>query len=150
MIRKHKDKDILTNEEIQEFKTMLLLKREEILGNVTSMEDETLRKERSELSNMPLHMADAGSDNYEVENTLELMDSERKLLKQINDALERIENGTYGICLGNSRFIPRARLAAIPWAKYCIECANLVEKGRFFEDLTIESLNNNNKDKRQW
>lgn len=149
MARGYKDKDGLTNREIQKFKTMLLVKRKEILGNVTCMEDEALRRERNELSNMPMHMADAGSDNYEVENTLGLMDSERKLLEQINDALGRIENGTYRICLGNGKPIPKARLAAILWAKYCIECANLVEKGGILEDVPVAKSNYDNRNKSQ-
>jgi RNA polymerase-binding transcription factor DksA len=108
----------LTPTEIVEFKALLLTKRNEILGNVLSMEEESLRRQRSDLSNMPIHMADAGSDNYEIENTLGLMDSERKLLREIDEALDRIEEGTYGTCEGSGKLIPKARLEAIPWAKY--------------------------------
>jgi RNA polymerase-binding transcription factor DksA len=78
---------------------------------------------------MPIHMADVGSDTFEMENTLGLMDSERKLLKEIDDALDRIENGTYGICEGAGGTIAKARLKAIPWARYCVKCASLSEKG---------------------
>lgn len=78
---------------------------------------------------MPFHMADIGSDNYELENTLGLMDSERKLLVEIEDALGRIEDGSYGICENENEPIPKARLNAIPWARYCVACANLSEKG---------------------
>jgi len=109
---------------------MLIEKRNEILGSVTSMEAETLKRERSDLSNMPIHMADMGSDSYEIENTIGLMSSERKILVAINEALDRIENGTYGVCEGEGEPIPKARLEAIPWARYCVNCATLVEKGR--------------------
>ena len=119
----------LTAAEISKFKALLLAKRNEILGSVLSMEDETLRRQRSDLSNMPTHIADAGSDNYEIENTLGLMNSERKLLREIDEALDRIENGTYAICEGNGKPIPKARLEAIPWAKYCVEYASMLEKG---------------------
>ena len=119
----------LTSAEIRRFKAMLLAKRNEILRNVISMEEETLRKSRTDLSSMPVHMADVGTDNYEMENTLGLMDSERKLLVEIEDALARIEDGTYGICEGSNQPIPKERLKAIPWAKYCVEYANLLEKG---------------------
>ena len=95
------DKTGLTVKEISKFKELLLAKRNGILGNVLSMEGETLRKQRSDLSNTPSHMADAGSDNYEIENTLGLMNSERKLLREIDEALDRIENGTYAICEGS-------------------------------------------------
>jgi len=119
----------LTSAEIKKFKTMLLAKLTEILGNVTSMETETLRRDRSDLSNMPIHMADLGTDNYEIENTLGLMDSERKILIEIDNALKRIDDGTYGICESRGERIPRERLKAIPWARYCVACATLIEKG---------------------
>ena len=129
MEKKRKNINKLSPAEISKFKTLLLAKRSEILGNVLSMEDETLRRQRSDLSNMPIHMADAGSDNYEIENTLGLMDCERKLLREIDEALERIEEDTYGICEGSGKSIPKTRLEAIPWAKYCVEYANMLEKG---------------------
>lgn len=129
MTKKNAKKIKLTPADIKEFKNLLLAKRNEILNNVTSMEDETLRKQRSDLSNMPTHMADIGTDNFDQEFTLGLMDSERKLLKEIDDALQRIENGTYGICEGSDQPIPKARLEAIPWTRYCIEYAGLLEKG---------------------
>ncbi len=123
----------LTAAETENFTQLLLAKRSEILGNVATIEDETFRKERSELSTMPLHMADAGSDNFEQDFALELMDSEKKLLSEINDALSRIEQGTYGICQGKGKVIPKARLKAIPWARYCVKCAELKEKGLLAE-----------------
>ena len=110
----------LTATEISKFKTLLLAKRNELLGNVSSMETEALREESSDLSRLPIHMADVGTDNYDREFTPGLMDSERKLMKEINEALDRIENGTYGICKGSGESIPKARLEAIPWAKYCV------------------------------
>jgi RNA polymerase-binding protein DksA len=122
-------KDKLSPTEIHKFEAMLLAKRNEILGNVTSMESEALRRERSDLSNLPIHMADLGTDNYEIENIIGLMSSERKMLSDIDEALSRIEAGTYGICEGNGEPIPKARLNAIPWARYCVACATLLEKG---------------------
>jgi DnaK suppressor protein len=121
----------LTAADIEHFKQMLLEKREEILANVNEMGDETLKKSRGDaagdLSSMPIHMADIGSDNYEQEFTLGLMDSERKLLKEIDDALQRVEHGTYGICEGTGRQIQKARLEAQPWARYCVEYARKLE-----------------------
>ena len=115
--------------EIKKFQTMLLVKLNNILGNVTSMETEALRRNRSDLSNMPTHMADLGTDNYEIENILGLMDSERKILMEINDSLNRIEDSTYGICENCGKQIPKQRLDAIPWTRYCVACATLLEKG---------------------
>ncbi|MHC4657656.1 MAG: TraR/DksA family transcriptional regulator [Planctomycetota bacterium] len=119
----------LTAAEIRKFRDLLIAKRMEILGNVVCMEDETLRRPSTDLSNMPFHMADMATDNYEMENTLGLMDSERKLLVEIDDALGRISNGTYGICEGSGEPIPKERLKAIPWARYCVAYARLLEKG---------------------
>jgi DnaK suppressor protein len=133
MAKRKSSKSGLTAAEIEKFRELLIAKRNEILGNVTVMEDETLKKERSELSSMPFHMADAGSDNFEQEFTLDLMDSEKKMLVEINEALRRIEEGTFGICEGRGEPIPKARLNAIPWARYCVACAELKEKGRLEE-----------------
>jgi len=144
------NKSRLTPAELAEFKALLLAKRDEILGNVISMEDETLHKQRSDLSNMPIHMADIGTDNYDQEFVLGLMDSERKLMKEIDEALDRIENGTYGICEGSGKSIPKTRLEAIPWARYCVEYARLLEKGLVREkDSFIESIFSDQTDEEQ-
>lgn len=123
----------LSKTDIEHFKQLLLDKRREILRNVTEFEDEALKKSRmdasGDLSSMPIHMADLGTDNYEQEFALGLMDSERKLLREIDDALERIEQGTYGICEGTGQPIPKTRLEAQPWARYCVEYARMLEKG---------------------
>jgi len=133
-----KKKNTLTRKQLDHFKVILLAKRAEILGNVTSMEDESLRRQSTDLSRLPTHMADMGSDNYELENCIGLMDGERKILRDIDAALERIEEGTYGICEGDEGQIPLARLEAIPWARYCVKCAELVEKGAFRPNRTSQ------------
>lgn len=101
--------------------------------NVFDIEGETLKKSRldasGDLSSMPIHMADLGTDNYEQEFALGLMDSERKILHEIDDALNRMAEGTYGICEGTGQLIPKARLEAQPWARYCVEYARMVEEG---------------------
>ena len=120
------------------FKQILMEKRREILRNVTEFEDEALRKSRmdatGDLSSMPIHMADLGTDNYEQEFALGLMDSERKLLREIDNALVRLENKTYGICEGTGKPIPKARLEAQPWARYCVEYARMLEQGLVAEE----------------
>jgi len=128
-----KRKRSLTASDVKHFKQILLEKRIEILRNVIEIEDEALKKSRldatGDLSSMPIHMADLGTDNYEQEFALGLMDGERKLLREIDYALERISNGTYGICTGTGQPIPKARLEAQPWARYCIEYARKLEQG---------------------
>jgi len=138
MVKKQMNEGGLTPREIRQSKALLLAKLNEILNNVISMEEETLRRPRTDLSSMPIHMADVGTDNFEMENTLGIMDSERKLLLEIQDALGRIENGTYGICEGNNEPIPRQRLRAIPWARYCVTCANLSEKGFLAREYSLD------------
>ena len=128
----------LTAADKKYFMQMLLDKRREILNNVSEIEDETLRKSRldasGDLSSMPIHMADIGTDNYEQEFALGLMDSERKLLREIDDAMRRIDEGTYGVCEGTGKPIPKARLEAQPWARYCVEYARKLEQGIVSEE----------------
>ncbi|UCE47520.1 MAG: TraR/DksA C4-type zinc finger protein [Phycisphaerales bacterium] len=123
----------LTAADRKHFKTILLEKRREILKNVNEFEDEALKKSRldaaGDLSCMPIHMADIGTDNYEQEFALGLMDSERKLLREIDEALDRIEKRTYGTCEGTGKQIARARLDARPWARYCVDYARMLEQG---------------------
>lgn len=139
----------LRSPEIRKFKALLLAKRMEILLDVFCMENETLRKSQSDLSSMPTHMADVGTDTYEMENTLGLMDSERRLLVEIDDALGRIKNGTYGICEGNSERISKERLKAIPWARYCVACASLLEKGLLVREEASDEQDYDNKSDEQ-
>lgn len=112
---------------------MLLAKRRELLGDMGALSDEARSNRQDaagDLSLMPNHMADLGSDNWEQEFTLGLLENQRQILREIDEALERIDNGTYGICLGTGKAITKARLRAKPWAKYCIEYARLLELGR--------------------
>jgi len=110
---------------------------------VNEIQDETLKKSRlaasGDLSSMPIHMADIGTDNYEQEFALGLMDSERKLLKEIDDALERIEQKVYGTCEGTGKPIAKARLEAQPWARYCVEYARMLEQGLVAESEKLMS-----------
>ena len=78
---------------------------------------------------MPTHPADIGSDNFEHEFTLGLLESERALLVEINEALDRIADNSFGICLGTGKPIVLPRLRARPWCTYGIEYQRLIEKG---------------------
>ena len=132
--REQISKSHLSAKELAAFKAVLLRRREEIFQNVHEIEGETLRKSRldasGDLSSMPIHMADLGTDNFQQEFSLGLMDSERQLIVEIDDALHRIETGTYGICEGTGKPIPKARLEAQPWARYSVEYARMIEEGR--------------------
>jgi DnaK suppressor protein len=121
----------ITPEEMEKFRELLLRKRQELVGDVDNMKDDALKKSRSDaagdLSAMPIHMADIGSDNYEQEFTLELIENEQGLLKEIDEALDRIGNGTFGVCIGTGKPIGKARLKLKPWAKYSIEYVRQLE-----------------------
>ncbi len=117
----------LTSKELEFYRDMILAKRREIVGDMSSMEREALRTSGTNLSNLPLHMADMGTDNYEQEFTLGLVEKDRKLLRDLNDALAKIQNGTYGICEGTGKPISKARLEAQPWARFSIEHARKLE-----------------------
>ena len=120
----------LTPRELEHYRELLLAKRRELVGDMSSMEREALRSAQgSNLSNLPLHMADMGTDNYEQEFTLGLVEKDRQLLREINRALAKIQDGTYGICEGTGKPINKPRLEAQPWAKYSIDYARQVERG---------------------
>jgi DnaK suppressor protein len=119
--------------EMKAFKEQLLVLRARLRGDVTAMADAALRKTRSEangdLSSMPIHMADIGSDNYEQEFTLSLMQTDEMTLESIEAAIERIEDGVFGLCEDCAGPISKARLNAIPYTPLCIKCAQKLERG---------------------
>jgi DnaK suppressor protein len=115
------------------FKAALLAMRARLRGDVSTMADAALRKTRAEasgdLSSMPIHMADLGSDAFEQEFTLSLMACEEGTLERIEHALERIRSRTYGVCEDCECVIAKKRLEAIPFASLCIRCAEKQEIG---------------------
>ncbi len=118
--------------DLQEFKQRLIILRARLRGDVNQLADAALNKRRSDangdLSSMPIHMADIGSDNFEQEFTLGLMENEGETLAKIESSLERIEEGTYGQCEECGSKIPKNRLKAIPYATLCIRCAEQQEQ----------------------
>ena len=118
--------------EIKTFKEQLLALRARLRGDVDAMANAALRKTRSEangdLSSMPIHMADIGSDNYEQEFTLILMQSDETTLDSIEAAIEKIEDGVFGVCEECAGPISKTRLSAIPHAPLCIKCAQKQER----------------------
>ena len=113
--------------EAKPFKEILVALRARLRGDFNAMADHALKRTRSEesgdLSSMPIHMADLGTDNYEQEFTLSLMHNEELALEQVGEALERIEAGNYGICMSCESKIPKTRLKVIPYTPFCVKCA---------------------------
>jgi RNA polymerase-binding transcription factor DksA len=86
------------------------------------------RAEGSEASAFGMHQADAGSDAYDRDFALSLLSQEQDALYEIEEALKRIEQGTYGTCEMSGKAIAHARLEAIPFARYTVECQAQIEK----------------------
>ena len=101
--------------------------------------DSNRQESSGDLSNMPIHMADIGTDNYEQEFTLGLIESDRKQLQKIDRALIKIREGTYGICEATGVSINLARLNAAPEARYCVDYARKIEQGLVTPDENAKS-----------
>jgi RNA polymerase-binding transcription factor DksA len=121
----------LKNEELVSYRRVLSGLRSRLRGDLDQMTDEALRREMSggsgSLSSVPLHMADLGTENYDQEFTLGLIENEQETLDSINEALERIERGTFGECAECAEPIAKSRLQAIPYTRHCIRCARKLE-----------------------
>jgi len=111
-------------------KAKLLQLRDSLLDAMLGVSRDTLRAraEGSEASAFGMHQADAGSDAYDRDFALSLLSQEQDALYEIEEALKRIDGGTYGICEMSGKPIPHARLEAIPFARYTVECQTVIEK----------------------
>lgn len=118
----------LGKRELDKYRKILLEKRAELIGDISNMEEGALRTNSGALSSLPQHMAEQGSDNYDQSISLDLAAVDRTLLREIDDALDRIEKGTYGLCELTGVRIDPDRLAELPWAKYTIEAARKLER----------------------
>ncbi|RUL88919.1 TraR/DksA family transcriptional regulator [Tautonia sociabilis] len=117
--------------ELEGYRKALLFLRARLQGDLDQMTEQALHRGgeggNGNLSTMPMHLADLGTDNYEQEFTLGLIENEQETLGEISEALARLDGGTYGICGGCGKPIAKARLQALPYTRYCIECARAHE-----------------------
>jgi RNA polymerase-binding protein DksA len=122
----------MTKAELENYRQQLLALRSRLNGDISHLADEALRKNQREasgnLSSMPIHMADIGTDNFEQEFTLNLLQNEEQVVVEIADALERIQQGNFGQCEECGNVIPKARLGAIPYTRFCVDCARKREQ----------------------
>jgi DnaK suppressor protein len=111
-------------------KERLLQLRDAMVDSMAGVAQDTLRAraEGSEASAFGMHQADAGSDAYDRDFALSLLSQEQDALYEIDEALKRIELGTYGKCEMSGKPISRARLEAIPFARFTVECQSQLEK----------------------
>lgn len=105
------------------FKKLLLEMRATITGDIRSMsnENEGDQSDKGDLSGHAMHMADVATDMYDREFNLSLASTEREIVQRIDEALDRIAKGTYGFCLKSGKKIGEQRLKALPYAEYCLE-----------------------------
>jgi len=115
---------------VRKQKQKLLQLRDAVVDSMAGVAQGTLRSraEGSEASAFGMHQADAGSDAYDRDFALSLLSQEQDALYEIDEALKRIEVGTYGKCEMSGKPIPRARLEAIPFARFTVECQSQLEK----------------------
>ncbi|MEI6349848.1 MAG: TraR/DksA C4-type zinc finger protein [Verrucomicrobiota bacterium] len=113
-------------------KERLLALRDTMLDSMAGVAKDNLRSraEGSEASAFGMHQADAGSDAYDRDFALSLLSQEQDALYEIEEALKRIDAGTYGVCEMSGKPIPHARLEAIPFARCTVECQSQIEKQR--------------------
>jgi DnaK suppressor protein len=115
--------------EFAEFKTLLLALRARVRGDVVQMTHEALDMDANE-SKSPTHLAELGTENYEQDFALRRVENEQELLEEIDAALDRIDQETYGLCEAclaagltpAKAQIPKARLKVIPYARNCVAC----------------------------
>lgn len=118
--------------ELAYFKKLILKRKEEILEDIKHISEDTLKKSQKEasgdISGYTYHMADVATDTYDREFSLGLASNEHKLLYELDDALKKIEEGTFGICEECKSYITKTRLKVVPYAKFCVSCQEKKEK----------------------
>jgi RNA polymerase-binding transcription factor DksA len=123
----------MTPEEVERYRERLDALAQRLRGEVRAAQTEALRSVSGEasgnLSHVPHHLADLGSDYHHHEVSLGLLENEQRLLAQTTAALERVARGTFGRCTECGCDIPAGRLEAVPYAPHCVECAAKAERG---------------------
>ena len=116
----------MAKKDLKKYKALLLSERKTVGGDLSYIAHNTLNKSQrdssGDLSGYSYHMADQASDDYERDFSLGRATSEQSLLYSIDEALKRVEDGTYGACLQCGKQISKKRLVALPHGDLCIEC----------------------------
>jgi DnaK suppressor protein len=124
----------LSKDTADKFRRLLVELRDHLIDGVNFLASDNLKRSHreasGELSGYSLHMADAGTDNFDREFALSLVSSEQEALYEIEEALKRLEHGTYGLCGNCEKQIRKERLEAVPFARLCIQCQSSIEKDR--------------------
>lgn len=122
----------LTKKELNEYKKLVLKKKEEVLEGIKHISDDTLKKSlkdaAGDISGYTYHMADVATDTYDREFSLGIATNDRNLLYELDDALKKIDEGSFGICEECKNLIAKIRLKAVPYARLCVKCQEKKEK----------------------
>jgi len=122
----------MPKKEINKFKEVLLKRKEDIMDQIDHISKDTLKKSQKDasgdISGYSYHMADLATDTFDREFSLGLASNERQNLYEIEDALKRIKDGSFGICEYCKKPISKVRLKAVPFTKLCLKCQELQEK----------------------
>src|SRR3989338_7198411 len=129
---------MIEKEELQKLKAQLESDRTKIAEGINHLERDNLNKSQrdasGDLSGYSFHMADMATDNFDREFSLDLASNEQVLLNRIDEALRKIQEGTYGVCENCTKPISSKRLKAVPYAKLCIKCKEEEEKNARRQD----------------
>jgi DnaK suppressor protein len=115
----------MEKKKVEAYKKRLLAKREELLRVVTKSEQDG--READEEATQDI--ADKAANSYTKEFLFHQSDENRRLLQLVNEALERMKNGSYGLCVACHKDVQSKRLEAVPWARHCIECQEKQDQG---------------------
>lgn len=122
----------LLKKDLSNFKKLILKKKEDILDQIKHISEDTLKKSQKEasgdISGYTFHMADVATDTYDREFSLGLVSNDREAIYELDDALKKIEEGTFGICESCKSSISKTRLKAVPYARLCLKCQEKKEK----------------------
>jgi RNA polymerase-binding protein DksA len=121
-----------SKKELDVYKEKLFGLKDDILNQIRDISQDTLMKSQKDMSGdisgYGTHLADVATDNYERDFNLSLVSNERKIILDIDAALKRIEDKTYGVCEVCKKLIAKNRLNALPHARYCRKCKEKLEK----------------------
>ncbi len=126
-VTSRRTKTPLTKSQLEHYRHILLVKRAELLGDMRHLEKEAMRNEAGE-ANASVHLDEQGSESYEQSLNLNLAASDRELINEIDDALKRITDRTYGLCELTHEPIKKIRLDELPWARYTIQAARELDQ----------------------
>ena len=125
-------KNKFNKKELSVFKKTILKIKDAVVGDIKHISEDTLKKSQKDasgdISGYTYHMADVATDTYDREFSLGLASNEQKALYELDDALKRIEEGTFGICEECKCLMTKTRLKAVPYARLCVKCQEKKER----------------------